>query len=612
MKGIAADPHNNIYVNDSYLNIIYKFDINGQFLGVIDEPVTTPLGAVVSADGRLVVTSSYDGKVKVLGVDSLAYNDAPVADAGASQAVDENGGFILDGSGSTDADGIINYKWTQTGGITVVPEGPYNTGSAQLALTAPNVGPEGSELIFTLVVTDAENKESNAAFTTVTVKNVIAGSVVINSGDLYTNDELVTLSLDASEAVEMHFANDSDPFEETYIAYASEGTWSLSPGDGTKTVNVEFKDEGGHTTTASSSIILDTEAPVSPGVIDTGGAAGEFDWEPVGDAVSYTVQYASNSSFLGAVTLTDIQFNGATIPLDGLAAGTWYWRVQSVDAAGNTSDWSSPLGTFVIGPDCSASPDAPQLALPLDNAPDILRTAILEADAMDYPVACGEHLRTEWQASETSDFSILVLHVGTTMDNLTVYQVPALVLEPETRYFWRVKYVASNGKESGWSESWSFITVADYDEEGFDGVLYVQPDGSQPPADGEEISIKETIGDAGIKIKVIRVGAGVSTRTIQDLDPDTIDETVNRPDSFPLGLLSFRMAVEPGATALVEVVFSKGAPEGVEWYAYNTENGWYAYEGAIFSRNRRTVTLTFQDGGVGDTDGIANGIIVNP
>ena len=72
LQAIGADSQNNLYINDSFLNILYKYDINGQFLGTIDEPVKTPQGATVSPDGRLVVTSSDQGMLKVFGVDYIA------------------------------------------------------------------------------------------------------------------------------------------------------------------------------------------------------------------------------------------------------------------------------------------------------------------------------------------------------------------------------------------------------------------------------------------------------------------------------------------------------------------------------------------------------------
>ena len=58
-----------------------------------------------------------------------------------------------------------------------------------------------------------------------------------------------------------------------------------------------------------------------------------------------------------------------------------------------------------------------------------------------------------------------------------------------------------------------------------DGVLYLQPEDNND-ASGEEIVIKEAIGDANVKIKAIRVSAGVVAQTVKDLDPATIPDSV--------------------------------------------------------------------------------------
>ena len=616
LKGVGIDPQNNIYLSDSFLQVVYKFDADGVFLGPLNDAFATPLGMTVSADGRLLATSSYDGIVKVLGVDEIAggdtwMNEAPVADAGANQTVKEGMEFILDGSGSSDVDGIVSFSWTQTGGTLVLPENPFVANSAQVAITAPTVGPAGALLTFNLVVTDAKAKQSAFASTKVIVSNGISGSVVINDGVLYANDPVVSLFLDAPEAEEMRFANDNEPFTGSYYGYTTSGDWTLSDGDGTKIVNVQFKDIGGNISTASSSIILDTQLPVAPEVTDLNGTGGEFNWQPVGDADSYVFQYSANKDFTGAVSMP-VGYNGLTMSLDGMGSGTWYWRVGAVDVAGNISDWSA-TGTFNVGPDCAEVPATPRLALPFNKAEDVFRTAVLETDGMVYPAECGEHLRTEWQISQYQDFKALVMHVGTTQDNLTAYQVPALVLEPQTTYYWRVRQVATNAQQSDWSAAWTFTTEVAYDTTGEDGVLYVEPEGSSGDSSGEEIIIKTAIGDADVKIKAIRVSAGVVTKTIQALDPNSIPDTVNKPASFPIGLLSFRLAVvEPGAYVQVKVLFSDRVPRDAEWYSYNAESGWHVYEGAVFSRRRKSVTLNFQDGGIGDTDGVANGIIVNP
>jgi hypothetical protein len=633
LRGIGIDSRGYIYVSDSFLQVVYTYSPHipadgtdpevplGTYAGPINDGFRTPLGLSVSFDGQLLVTSSFEGAVRVLGVDSAAgigtwLNGTPVAVAVADQEVEENATFTLDGSGSSDSDGgtITSYVWTQVKGVPV--DGmPLVTDSPTVEITAPNVGPEGSVLGFQLVVEDNYSKPSNADTAEVAVMNVLSGSVMINGGALYTNSQVVTLSLDAPEAAQMQFANDSEPFSGDYHVYTTSGTWTLSEYDpavevNEKTVNVKFTDAGGNTTVASSSILLDMLAPAPP-AIETGGAPGEFNWAPVEGAVSYTLQYASNLDFAGAVTIAGLEFNGLTEALEGLEAGTWYWRVLAVDQAGNASAWSD-VGTFAIAPDCSVGPETPQLALPFNGATNIPRTAILETSSMTYPADCGSHLRTEWQVSTAADFSSLVMHVGSTMDNLTVYQIPPLVLEPETLYFWRVRQVASNSTQSGWSETWSFTTSSVSDVQGVDGVLYMNPDGGTPDAGDEEISIKEEVGDAGIKIKAIRVSSGVVAQTVKELDPDTISDSVNKPDSFPLGLLSFRLTVEPGAFAQVEVSFSGAVPDDADWYIYNVTEGWHPYAGAIFSRNRRSVTLNFQDGGIGDADGVANGIIVNP
>jgi hypothetical protein len=617
LKGLAVDSNNILYLNDSYLNVVYAYNTNGEFQEIVTDALSTPLGSTVSADGRLFITSSYDGKVLVFGVNRTTgantwANDTPVADAGGNQNVKEGAEFTLDGSASSDSDGTVaSYQWFQKSGAPLFAVNPFTTADAQTGVIAPNVGPEGAIFIFELVVADNKNKQSAPVSTKVIVENSISGSLVINDGSLYTNDPQVGLSLDAPEAVQMRFSNEDGPFS-GYYPYTAAGQWTLSGGDGTKTVNVEFKDGGNNTTTALGKITLDTLAPDSPDLIDVGSAGGEFNWQPVDGAVKYVLQYAANSQFTGAVSM-EVSFNGLTTSLEGLASGLWYWRVQSVDAAGNISEWSD-AETFRIGPDCTLTPDTPQLAQPYNGAEDISRTAFLETEDMIYPAECGEHLRTEWQVGTRADFSDgLVLHVGTTLDNLTGFQVPALVLEPATKYYWRVKQVTTNGEASAWSNGWSFTTAADYDQKGEDGVLYVQPEGEPDDASGEEIAISEVVGDAGVKIKAIRVSSGVVTKTIQDIDPNSIPDTVNKPSSFPLGLLSIKLDVlEPGAFVQIKVLFSKAVPKGAEWYSYNTESGWHAYEGAVFSRNRKSVTLNFQDGGLGDTDGLANGTIVNP
>jgi hypothetical protein len=542
-------------------------------------------------------------------------NNPPVADAGADQAVSENTTFILDASASTDDKGIVSYTWTQTGGTPVLAEDPVVTESVTLELTAPEVAPEGETLVFELVVTDTFAEISPVASTEVTVNNIISGSFVINDAALITNDVLVTLTLDASEAVEMRLANDSEPFGETFITYSETYAWTLSAYDpaipeNDKTVRVEFKDAGGNTTVANSTILLDLQVPDAP-EINTSGEAGEFNWTPVADAVSYTLEYAFASDFSNATILAGLDYNGVTVALEDFdhvtSYGTWYWRVKSIDAAGNTGGWSD-VGTFYIDPDCAVIvPAVPQLAWPAPEARDISRTALLETDDIDYPSECGVHQRTEWQVSTAYDLSNLTLHVST-QNYPTMYQLSHLMLDPATTYYWRVKQVASSGMESGWSNVWSFRTAADYDVLGVNGIIY---DESIKIKKGT-ITIREPVGDSDIVIRFINVADGTVPLLIKELDPAMIPDMENRPVSFPYGLLSYRIAVEPGASALLEINYSEEVPTESVGYVYTHEDGWHANDGTVYLEQNKIVILNFQDGGIGDADGVVNGIIVNP
>ncbi|WP_319523619.1 PKD domain-containing protein [uncultured Desulfosarcina sp.] len=79
-------------------------------------------------------------------------NQAPVADAGPDQKVDEGQVVTLNGLNSTDADdGIAEFHWNQIQGDEVVLSG---ADEGQASFTAPDVDESGVALVFELHVTD--------------------------------------------------------------------------------------------------------------------------------------------------------------------------------------------------------------------------------------------------------------------------------------------------------------------------------------------------------------------------------------------------------------------------------------------------------------------------
>ena len=57
----------------------------------------------------------------------------------------------------------------------------------------------------------------------------------------------------------------------------------------------------------------------------------------------------------------------------------------------------------------------------------------------------------------------------------------------------------------------------------------------------------------------------------------------------------------------------ESTPGGAKWIKYNQLNGWIDYsEYATFSADRKSVTFTVRDGGLGDADFVENKVIVDP
>ncbi|MFQ5910739.1 MAG: hypothetical protein ACE5IJ_08495, partial [Thermoplasmata archaeon] len=93
------------------------------------------------------------------------------------------------------------------------------------------------------------------------------GSVVINGGDLWTNSTFVTLTLTYSDVLsgvlQVRYSNDGIFDTEPWESPSSTKQWTLTGGDGGKTVWFEIRDRAYNTRTVSDDIGLDTSPPTS-------------------------------------------------------------------------------------------------------------------------------------------------------------------------------------------------------------------------------------------------------------------------------------------------------------------------------------------------------------
>lgn len=111
----------------------------------------------------------------------------------------------------------------------------------------------------------------------------------------------------------------------------------------------------------------------------------------------------------------------------------------------------------------------------------------------------------------------------------------------------------------------------------------------------------------------IKVSGGALVR-LDPLDPDTLQPMPNRPANLPFGLVNFSVKPDqPGGSARVTVYLDEAAPAGCGWFKYSPDHGWTDFSAyAQFSPDRRSVELFLVDGGPGDDDGLANGVIKDP
>ncbi len=292
------------------------------------------------------------------------------------------------------------------------------------------------------------------------------------------------------------------------------------------------------------------------------------------------------------------------------------------DGVSNINEYN--LGTEPNYNEGNFAPDPPQLLIP-DNHEIVGLTPQLETGEFYDPNINDVHSQTQWKIIRVHDESC-VLDI-TTSSSLTSLKVPKLILEDDLDYIWQVKFIDNQGTASQWSEAGYFTTefleqdsdgngVLDHQE--VDTTIDLDEDGIMD-RDQEDIKCVATeTGDFKIGISVREDENADSIMSIQSetpADTDLLFSAQDGPNFLAFGLIHFKLAVkEPGDEVLVTIYLSKAAYDDGIWYKYDPVNDeWFDYsEYTSFSADRKTVELILTDGGFGDADGIANGVIVDP
>jgi hypothetical protein len=275
-------------------------------------------------------------------------------------------------------------------------------------------------------------------------------------------------------------------------------------------------------------------------------------------------------------------------------------------------------------------PYPPALIAPEDH--EVSLTPLLETEEFDDPNYNDVHSQTQWEITDEDGYIVFDV---TTDSSLTSLTVPKMILDYDTKYIWRVKFIDNYGGASDWSEDGFFTTEFSQQDSDGNGILDHQEVGDTLDLDNDGVPDRE---QPDIKCIVANSGnaqIGVSIRDAQNVDSilsleieesenaDLVSNSKGKPRFIDFGLLHFKLLLNaPGEETVVtihlsDVPFGKGQRnkrENIKTFKYDPVNAeWLDYsQYAEFSSDRKKVYLTLKDGGFGDADGIENGIIVDP
>ena len=205
---------------------------------------------------------------------------------------------------------------------------------------------DGTKTVYVRYEDNADNVSSPFSDTIVLDTAAPSGSVSINDGASYANTTSVVLTLSADDALsgvsQMSFSNNNTNWSE-WEAYGTGKSWTLSSGDGIKTVYVRYKDTAGNVATSSNTIILDTTPPSS--TVDT-LATYQAD-------TSFVVSWSGSDALAGLASY-DVQFrDGMGVSWEDWQTGvvatstafvgedghTYYFQSRARDNAGNVEGY---------------------------------------------------------------------------------------------------------------------------------------------------------------------------------------------------------------------------------------------------------------------------------
>jgi hypothetical protein len=403
--------------------------------------------------------------------------------------------------------------------------------------------------------------------------------------------------------------------------------WTPAFGDsGNYNVTFTVTDDGSPAESDSETVTISVGNVNRPPVLSTIGSKSVDE----GDLLSFTISASDPDGDTLTYSASNLpsgaNFNSGTRTFNWTPAigDSGNYNVQFTVTDNGTppeSDFEIVAITVIDPASSNLPPDQPVIISPYygETESDLLLT--VETDPFSDPDG-DTHKESRWQIVKQQDSSVVL--DTTSSGHLTELSVPHAVLDRDTTYSVRVQFYDAYSAASEWSDAVTFTTdstIVDFNGDGIpddwevDDSVDLNND-STPDNDQPDVikSIRSAVG-ANEPFGVSKISASIDAiEVLEPINPSTILDKTHRPQTFLFGLASYRLSVSQlGATVLVRVYYSEDISEANQYYLYDTVNGWQDYtQYTTFNPDGRSVTVELKDGGQGDSDGVANGIIVDP
>jgi len=372
-NGSIATTSTSVYLNLTYADTgsgisKIRFGNTGDEWSGWETPSPTKAWTIPSGDGTKYVWCQVRDNA---GLISDQFYDGIILDT-----VNPTGSIVV---------GLGNPTYTTTTGVTLYltyadsGSGVYqvrygNSGGSWSAWEAPAATKAWTLLPGDEAKTVFYQTKDNAGLTSAIYSDSIvldatppAGSIVVGNGNpTYTNTTSVTLHLfyydeSGSGVYQVRYENSGGSWS-AWEAPAATKAWTLSSGDGSKTVYYQIKDNAGNSQQFNDGIVLDTTAPTGTVSINSGAA------HTTSRTVTLTLSASDATSGVAKVRFsentgawTQWYAYSTTFPclLNSTGDGTKFIDVQFNDTAGNpttaftiwdsiTLDTTAPTGSIVI------------------------------------------------------------------------------------------------------------------------------------------------------------------------------------------------------------------------------------------------------------------------